>query len=300
MAGSEAIAQVKRSVMNRTLQIFDQYANSYEEKFNQNPLGKYQRARVQAEIASFLSSAGHILDVGCGPGSDFEFYRQLNLTVDAIDISGEMCKLARQKAARLKLNAGVKKVALRDFHPGKRYDAIILNFGVANALANLPEILEKLDGMLAKNGVLIIVAMPPFQLFAALEALFIGRLRSLGRRVFQHRATLENGFDIYYYRRRDFTQCFRLIRRIHLAHLLPTPDQYQRSGLAKRLFKLLLPLDRATAKLAPDFWGGDHVCYVLRKKTLGVSETSRVINPNTACFRRTIFVYFQPFIAKAN
>ena len=252
--------------MNKSAQIFDRYAYEYDAKFNQNPAGKYQRARVQAEIAPFLPVAGQIFDVGCGPGSDFEFYRQLNLTVDAIDISGEMCKMARQKAARLNLNASVKKVALRDFHPGKRYDAIILNFGVVNALADLPEMLAKLRGMLAENGALIITAMPPFQLFAALEALLKWRLRSLRQRVFQHRATLENGFDIFYYRRRDFAQKFRVIRRVHLAHLLPTPDQYRRSGLAKRLFKLLLPLDRATAKLAPDFWGGDHVCYVLKKQ----------------------------------
>ncbi len=284
--------------MNKSTQIFDRYACDYDAKFNQNPAGKYQRDRVQEEIAPFLLSAGRIcdtgsaeslptsnlqpptsnlqpptsppaariLDVGCGPGSDFVFYRQQNLAVDAIDISGEMCKLARQKAAQLKLKAVIKETDLRNFQASKKYDAIILNFGVANALANLPEMLQKLHGMLKEAGVLIIVVMPPFHLFSALEALIKGRLRAFWHRVFQHRATLNNGFEIRYFRQRDFTRDFRLIKRVHLAHLLPTPDQFQRFSLAKRLFKLLRPLDRAAAKLVPDWWGGDHVCYVLRKQ----------------------------------
>jgi len=245
--------------------IFDAYADVYEEKFNRNPLGIYQRERVQAEIAPYLNPEKRVLDIGCGPGSDFPFYRSLNLTIDAIDISPRMVELAREKAQHLKLNARIFNSSLEDFQPDAVYDVILLNFGVINVFGELSPILQKLKFMLTENGILVVVSMPPFHLFTIAALLIKFRLRAAVQRVFHKKVTLKNGFTIFYYRRADFLPHFQLIKKIHLCPLLPNPDQYLRHGWMQKIAKLLMGLDRRIAVVLPDIIGGDHVCHVLKK-----------------------------------
>lgn len=244
---------------------FDNYAVNYQDKFNLNPLGRYQRELVQGAVRPFLSGRRKLLDVGCGPGSDFEFYHSLNLSITAIDISPEMARLARDTARALGLDAEVATSALQDFHPPETYEVILLNFGVINAIADLDAALEKLHGLLADAGILIVVAMPPFHLFSFLGNLLRGRIAAAFRRVFQGKAVLSDGLEIFYYRQHQLERGFRLLERRHLCPLLPTPDQYVHSALARFITKLLLPLDRRIAHHLPDWSGGDHVCYIFEK-----------------------------------
>lgn len=244
---------------------FDNYAATYQDKFNRNPLGVYQRTQVQAALRRHLAGRRRLLDVGCGPGSDFEFYRSLNLRITAIDISPEMTRLARETAHTLGLNAEVVTSALQDFHPPETYDVILLNFGVINAIADLDAALEKLHGLLADAGILIVVAMPPFHLFSFLESLLRGRVAAAFRRVLRGKAVLADGLEIFYYRQHQLEPGFRLLERQHLCPLLPTPDQYAQSAPARFITKLLQPLDRRIARHLPDWAGGDHVCYIFEK-----------------------------------
>lgn len=246
--------------------IFDTYAFQYEEKFNQNPLGKYQRQQVHQELVRWIPPGSTILDVGCGPGSDFDFYRSLQLQVYAIDSSSAMIELARQKAAALQLNALIQQVSLEEFQPEKSYNAIILNFGVINVFHPLSPILSKLHSLLTTDGILIIVSMPPFHLFPLLEWLLTFRWQALFRRLFRRRAVLADGFQFYYYGQRAFTRRFRLIKAIHLCALLPSPDQYHRYAFARRFADVLTRADARLAPYVPDWLGGDHVCYVLKRK----------------------------------
>ncbi|MEZ4765863.1 MAG: hypothetical protein R3C26_22575 [Calditrichia bacterium] len=62
--------------MTITAKTFDSYATGYADKFNRNPIGIYQRERVQAELALYLQPGTAVLDVGCGPRFGFfAFYR---------------------------------------------------------------------------------------------------------------------------------------------------------------------------------------------------------------------------------
>ena len=244
---------------------FDSYATGYADKFNRNPLGIYQRERVQAELAPYLQPGTAVLDVGCGPGSDFGFYRSKNLMIDAMDISEKMVELARQNAAQLGLSATVSHCDLLDFWTGKTYDVIVLNFGVINAMADAGAALEKLQHLLKPDGVLAIVAMPPFHLFSALGDFLSLRLRTVYRRIILKKLNLANGMTVRYFAKNTFLRHFELIKKINLCAVLPTPDQYQQSVFARSIAKMLLPVDRAIAERIPDAFGGDHVCYLLRK-----------------------------------
>ena len=97
--------------------IFDEYAQTYQDKFNENFLGKYQRQQVQQIVLADAKTAQNVLDVGCGPGSDFEFYAQFNLQVDAIDISPEMVRFAKEKATALSLKANIQVAEIQQFTP---------------------------------------------------------------------------------------------------------------------------------------------------------------------------------------
>lgn len=247
-----------------TQQIFDAYAEVYEEKFNRNPLGRYQREQVQAEIAPYLSHGKKVLDVGCGPGSDFAFYQSLRLSIDALDISPRMAELAREKAARLNLNARVFTSSLEEFQADCSYDLIILNFGVINVFEYLPPVLEKLRTLLAPDGILILVSMPPFHLFSILGLLVNFDIRTAAQRVFKKKAALPPGrLNVYYYRGADFARHFRVLKKIHLCPLLPSPDQYRRRESMRKIAGLLMGIDRRIAGALPDILGGDHVCYIL-------------------------------------
>ncbi len=251
--------------MTITAKTFDSYAAGYVDKFNRNPLGKYQRERVQTELAPYLQPGIALLDVGCGPGSDFAFYRSKHLAIDAMDISEKMVELARQAAAKLGLTATVSHCDLLDFWTGKSYDVIVLNFGVINAMADPDAALEKLQHLLKPDGILAIVAMPPFHLFTVLGDFFSLRLRTVYRRIVLKKLSLANGMTVRYFAKNTFLRQFKLIKKINLCAVLPTPDQYQQSVFARWIAKMLLPIDRTIAEKIPDAFGGDHVCYLLRK-----------------------------------
>ncbi len=140
-----------------TRETFDAYAAGYEEKFNQNFLAKYQRETVYKAIVPFLKDARTLLDVGCGPGSDFAFYKSMDVAVDAIDISPEMAKIAKKTAAAIQLTATIENASLENFQSKRVYDIIILNFGVINLIENLPMALTKLKSLLKPVGVFAIV-----------------------------------------------------------------------------------------------------------------------------------------------
>lgn len=246
--------------------LFDSYAETYNEKFNQNPLAKYQRERVHQELTPYLESAKKIFDVGCGPGSDFEFYKSFDLTVDAIDISLKMVELAREKANRIHLHANIQVSSLEEFQSTEKYPVSILNFGVINSFQHLEPALDKLRRLLEPGGILIIVSMPPFHFFS-IKGLAVGfHFKRMLIRLFKRRAVLKEGFTIYYYNKKDFTRYFNILRKINLCALLPNPDQYSRWKWLKLYSKIMIPLDKELAAVLPDSLGGDHICYIMVRK----------------------------------
>lgn len=244
---------------------FDSYAAAYDEKFNLNAIGRYQRKRVHRVLANLLSPGSTLLDVGCGPGSDFGWYGSRGLLVTALDISGEMVRLAKEQSQKTGLDATIYHTAFLEMPEDTQFDAILLNFGVINAMPNIYSVKQKLKRILKPNGYAIIVSMPPFHLFSSVGDILRLRFSSMKNRIFKKSLKLSGGMSIYYYSCRDICPGFQLYRRIHLASVLPTPDQYQqREGVFAPIFSVLKRFDKFWAERLPDFAGGDHVCYVLR------------------------------------
>lgn len=250
--------------------VFDEYAGDYSEKFNRNPIGWHQRRRIYQSLRSFLPEGTTVLDVGCGPGSDFRYFYESKLTVEALDISAEMVRLAVVQAEELGLHAQIRQSNFIDFQPPRKYDVVWMNFGVINLFPDIMLVSEKIRQCLAPDGIAVVVSMPSIHAFSLLGLLGRGEFRSLGKRLVKRSAALENGLTFYYRRRHDWRRSFKVIRAINLGWLLPTPDQYRTSPWARRWFRFFRGLDSRWAGTVPDIFGGDHICYILKPKSEAV------------------------------
>lgn len=89
-----------------------------------------------------------LLEIGAGPGRDSLFFQENGLTVTCTDLSSEMVKLCRAKG----LNAQVRDFTQLDF-PAASFDALFaLNCLLHVPKQTLPEILQKLKGLLKPDG----------------------------------------------------------------------------------------------------------------------------------------------------
>ncbi|NNK78052.1 MAG: class I SAM-dependent methyltransferase, partial [Litoreibacter sp.] len=72
--------------------------------------------------------AAHVLDLGCGPGNSAAMIRAAGHTVDAVDASSEMVRLANEKYA---INA--RRALFDEIDGTDLYDAIWANFSLLHA-----------------------------------------------------------------------------------------------------------------------------------------------------------------------
>ncbi len=107
---------------------------------------------LNTAIASFtalIPPAGRILDLGCGPGNTAAFLQEQGFSVDAVDASREMVRVAETKF-------GVKAICAEfsDIDSSNEYDGIWANFSLLHAESDeFPQILSALYRALKQKGV---------------------------------------------------------------------------------------------------------------------------------------------------
>jgi SAM-dependent methyltransferase len=248
-----------------TSELFDTYAKDYESRFIKNPLTEYQRSMVHAILRPYLSPNKNVLDVGCGPGADFDFYKSLSLNIDAIDISREMIKAARKQAKRLGLNVRIARSAIADFVPDIKYDVVILNFGVINAIDDIDNTMQTINKILTDQGRVFIVCKPPLHIFAFKADLLFFRFTNAYNRAIKHKTITNEGFVFYHYSYKHFKKYFVREKHYNLCSILPTPTQFKHSSFARKWTKFFINMDKKLAPIIPEFIGGDHILHILKK-----------------------------------
>lgn len=241
--------------MNQVEQLFDRYATGYHDKFNTNPISKYQRERVVEILTPYFRSARSVLDIGCGPGSDFETYARFDLNVTALDISAEMTRLATEQAARINPDIKIHNCAIEDFESNTSFDLLIMNFGVINVIQDLEALALKLQRLVNTNGILAVTAMPAFQIWRRLS----------GQKRFASTELIEQRVEVRYDFAPDKLAGFEMISRTALGWLLPTPDQFARLRIRRWLLSTLKHIDRKLGAYLPKKMGADHELYIFRK-----------------------------------
>lgn len=274
---------------------FDQHAVAYDAREATNPILQWMRSRVQQQALRLFPPGSHVLEIGCGTGSDTLFFLKHGYRVHATDPAAGMLARARDKVTQLDIatggcNAQTGKPStsvqftqlgaenLPEYlaqHSALPFDAIFSNFGAINCLASLQPLRKIIASHLRPGGRALFCFMPPLCLWEVVYFLLRGRPADALRR--WHGRTGTGGIDarldgatvrVHYHCPRALRDTLRaegeIIRHYALGLIMP-PPYLSRLAARKPLFQTLDGLDRLLASLPLLRNLGDHVILVLRK-----------------------------------
>ena len=262
-----------------TQRAFDGVAAGYDRSNAGNPTLCAMRARVLQTVDAFVPAGSHILDLGCGPGSDAEYLARKGCRVTALDWSPAMVEQARRRVrdAGVAERVDVRHIGIHEIDRLERahapFDAAYSNFGPLNCVVDLPTAAQGIADRLKAGGVLIASVMGrvcPWEI-----ALYLSR-GDFSRAAIRFRAGLVpvplDGRTVWtrYFNPREFEAIFAAagMTRVSLRALgLLLPPPYLQT-FAERHPALVARLQRAEDRCGgwPVLRGwGDHFLVVLRK-----------------------------------
>lgn len=117
------------------------YYNNYAKKFATSTQ-TVDFENTQKKFLEKIKGGSHLLDFGCGSGRDTKYFLEHGYTVDAIDGSEEMCKLATEY-----IGIQVKHMLFQELDEQEKYDGI----WACSSILHLP--IEELGSVLNKMSV---------------------------------------------------------------------------------------------------------------------------------------------------
>ena len=142
-----------------TQRAFGGVAATYHDSNVENRILRAMRERFWRTVEARVPPGSHLLDLGCGPGTDEEFFAARGYRVTAIDWSLEMTEEARRRvreagvADRVDVHhLGIQEV---DRLAPATFDAACSNFGPLNCVVDLEAAARAIVRRLRPGGVLI-------------------------------------------------------------------------------------------------------------------------------------------------
>jgi SAM-dependent methyltransferase len=142
-----------------TADAFDGVAAGYDRSNTDNRILADMRRRVLATVGARVMRGSHILDLGCGPGTDDEMLARAGYRVTAVDWSPAMVEEAARRVERADLrdritvhHLGIQQL---DRLPALAFDAALSNFGPLNCVPDLATAAEQIAARLRPGGLLI-------------------------------------------------------------------------------------------------------------------------------------------------
>lgn len=137
----------KMNEMDKTID----YYNRNAEKFAAGTL-KVDFGKIQDLFLNKLPAGACILDFGCGAGRDTKYFMERGFQAEAIDGSGELCKIARGYTGNQ-----VKHQLFQELDETEKYHGI---WACASLLhvpgAELDSVFQKMEKALKKDGILYV------------------------------------------------------------------------------------------------------------------------------------------------
>jgi SAM-dependent methyltransferase len=265
------------TLADQTRQAFDSVAPDYHRSNLENLVLCGMRQRTIAAVMRHAPSPSHLLDLGCGPGTDAESLAALGHTITAVDASARMVDEARRRVHESGLadRVAVHQLGLDalDALPAAGADIAYSNFGPLNCVEDLGATAGAIARRLRAGGIFIasvIGRVCPWEIALYASRGDLERIRvRFARGVV---AVPLNGHVVgtRYYMPRTFERSFERagFRRVSLRALgLFAPPPYLQA-FAERHPALVHVLERADD--ATGSWpvlrnAGDHFLIVLRK-----------------------------------
>jgi SAM-dependent methyltransferase len=276
VVAERAVGMMTRALVD-TQRAFDGVAAGYDRSNAENAILCAMRARLHRTVQALVPAGAHLLDLGCGPGTDAAVLAERGYRITAIDWSPAMVDEARRRVGGRRAGArvdvhhlGIHEIDRLDAAP---FEAAYSNFGPLNCVADLPAAARRIADRLQPGGVLIasvIGRICPWEL-----ALYVAR-GELSRAAIRLRRGLVavplDGGTVWmrYFHPREFAAIFAAagmtcvsVRALGL--FVPPPYLH---AFAERHPALVARLQRADDRLGawPVLRGwGDHFLIVLRK-----------------------------------
>lgn len=130
---------------NNTLGYYDNHADEfYKSTVN------VEFATMQKHFLSKLKVGAHILDFGCGSGRDTKYFLEQGYSVEAIDGSAQLCKLASEYTG-----IEVKKMFFQELKEVNRYDGIWACSSILHlSITELADVMRRMEVALKENGII--------------------------------------------------------------------------------------------------------------------------------------------------
>jgi len=260
-----------------TRQAFDGVAATYHQSNVDNPLIAAMRARLWRAVEQHVPAGSHLLDLGCGPGTDGEYFASRGYRVTGIDASPEMIREARSRVRQLEGTSQVQFLPmpieeLERLAP-LRFDAVCSDLGPLNCVPDLAGAARQIARRIRRGGMFVASAIGrvcPWEI-----ALYAARRDWTRVRVRFGRALTPvplDGRTIWtrYYTPREFERVFeaagfeRMERRA-LGLFVPPPYMQAFATRHPSLIATLQRVDDATGAWPGVRAWGDHFLVVMRK-----------------------------------
>lgn len=127
------------------------------DKYSKRPVPNEDVYQIKKDLTrEYLTRESKVFEFGCGTGSTAISHAPYVEHVTATDISSEMLRIAKQKAASANINNITFEKWNVDVDPiqGTDYDAV-LALSILHLVEDLPRALEKSHAMLKSGGVLV-------------------------------------------------------------------------------------------------------------------------------------------------
>ena len=265
------------TTLRETQHAFDGVAPAYHRSNVENPLLEAMRRRVWRTVERHAAPGSHLLDLGCGPGTDAAPFAARGYRVTAVDSSPAMVAEARRRVRdqRVEQRVDVLRLGIHELDrlAPATFDAAYSNFGPLNCVPDLHPTAHLIAGRLRRGGVLVasvIGRVCPWEI-----ALFAARrdwARIRVRFAPGFTAVPLEGRTVWtrYYRPSEFARAFRqagfeAIEQHALALFAPPPYLDAFATRHPSLVAALQRLDDVAGAWPLLRDGGDHFLIVMRK-----------------------------------
>ncbi len=182
--------------------VFDKIAPHYDELWTRSVVGHLQREAVWRRIGELFKPGQTVLDLGCGTGEDALRLIEVGVRVLAIDASGEMVRIARDRG----VNAEVLPIENCGRLEGT-FDVVVSNFGTLNCVEDIEALRKPLTRLVRPGGYLALCIIGRFCAWETAWALFHRRPAKAFRR-WRKSVVSSLGFRVLYPSRRRLEAAF--------------------------------------------------------------------------------------------